>query len=178
MDAGNTAEVLNLFIKACLNMKDGGAEGIVLCVNTMHMFADDIEQATGLPVIHIAEATADAIKKQGLDKVALLGTRPTMEQDFYTKKLAAKGISALIPNDEDREFIHHTIFEELGKGLFTEPTKSRYISIINDLVGQGAQGAILGCTEIPMLLTQADLTVPAFDTTKIHSAAAVAFSLG
>lgn len=177
-DAGKQREILDLFIKACLNMKDGGAEAIVLCANTMHMFAEDLEQATGLPVIHIAEATASAIVEQGLGRVALLGTKPTMELDFYTTRLKAKGISTLIPNDEDREYIHATIFEELGKGVFTDGTRARYLSIINDLVSQGAQGVILGCTEIPMLLSPEDIAVPSFDTTKLHSAAAVAFSLG
>ena len=119
MDAGQQSQVLDLFIKACLNMKEGGAEGIVLCANTMHMFAGDIEKATGLPVIHIAEATAGEINKQGLTKVALLGTKPTMEKDFYKDKLTAAGITTLIPADEDRDFIHATIFEELGKGEFT-----------------------------------------------------------
>ena len=178
MDAGDTAKVLELFIAACLNMKDGGAEGIVLCANTMHMFATDIEAAVGLPVIHIATATASAIAVQGIDTVALLGTKPTMEKAFYTDKLAARGINTIIPAEADREFVHTTIFEELGKGLFTPATKARYISIIEGLVARGAKGAILGCTEIPMLLSQADISVPVFDTTQIHSAAAVAFSLG
>lgn len=177
-DAGKPEEILNLFIKAGLNMKEGGAEAIVLCANTMHMFAPALEKATGLPVIHIATATAEAIKEKGLTIVALLGTKPTMEMDFYTGRLAEYGITAIIPGEADREFIHTTIFEELGKGVFTDATKARYLAIINGLIKKGAQGVILGCTEIPMLLTQDDISVPAFDTTKIHSAAAVAFSLG
>ena len=176
-DAGSFDQVLQLFIHAALNMKEGGAEAIVLCANTMHLFAEDLEKAVGIPVIHIAEATGNAIKEQNLDTVALLGTKPTMEKEFYTRRLAAKGINTLIPGDDDRDFIHTTIFEELGKGIFTEATKARYISIINGLVSKGAQGVILGCTEIPMLPSQDDVSVPVFDTTKIHSAAAVAFSL-
>lgn len=177
-DAGNFAAIRDQFIAACHNMKTSGAEGIVICANTMHMFANDIEQATGLPVIHIATATAKAINAQGLTKVGLLGTKPTMQMDFYKQKLAAHNIDTLIPQQEDMDFIHNTIFEELGKGIFTAETKARYLSVMDKLVAQGAQGIILGCTEIPMLLTQADVPVPVFDTTKIHADAAVAFSLG
>lgn len=177
-DAGNFAAVRDQFIAACLNMKAGGAEAIVLCANTMHMFADELEAATGMPVIHIATATAKAINKQGLKTIGLLGTKPTMLQDFYKQKLAAHGIDTLIPEGDDIEFIHDTIFDELGKGIFTAETKQRYLDIIDKLVARGAEGVILGCTEIPMLLTQADVNVPAFDTTQIHADAAVAFSLG
>ncbi len=177
-DAGNFAGVRNEFIAACLNMKDGGAEGIVLCANTMHMFAHDLEQATGMPVIHIATATARAINEAGLKKVGLLGTRPTMTMGFYTEKLSEHGIETLIPDEQEMDFIHETIFTELGKGMFTHETRERYINIMNRLVAAGAEGIILGCTEIPMLLTQEDVTMPVFDTTRIHAAAAVAFSLG
>jgi aspartate racemase len=177
-DAGNFNEIRDQFIAACLNMKEGGAEGIVLCANTMHMFADELEQATGMPVIHIATATAKAINEQGLTTVGLLGTKPTMTMDFYKQKLATNGIDTIIPDAADMDFVHNTIFEELGKGQFTDATKQRYLHIIDRLVTKGAQGIILGCTEIPMLLTQADVAVPVFDTTRIHAAAAVAFSLG
>lgn len=177
-DTGDFAGIKDQFIAACQNMRTGGAEAIVICANTMHMFADEIEQATGLPVIHIAAATAKAINAQGLTKVGLLGTKPTMQMDFYKQKLAAQDIEALIPQQEDMDFIHNTIFEELGKGIFTEETKRRYLSIMDKLVAMGAQGIILGCTEIPMLVKQADVPVPVFDTTKIHADAAVAFSLG
>lgn len=177
-DAGDFAVLGRQFIAACHNMKAGGAEAIVICANTMHMFADELERETGLPVIHIATATAKAINAQGLTKVGLLGTKPTMQLDFYKQKLAGHGIEALIPGAEDMDFIHNTIFEELGKGIFTEETRRRYLSIMDKLVAMGAQGIILGCTEIPMLVTQADVPVPVFDTTKIHADAAVAFSLG
>jgi aspartate racemase len=177
-DAGNFNEIKNRFIAACLNMKEGGAEGIVLCANTMHMFADDLETATGMPVIHIATATAKAIEVQGLKRVGLLGTKPTMTMDFYKAKLVANGIDTIIPDAEDMDFVHDTIFDELGKGEFTDATKQRFLKIIDRLVAKGAQGIILGCTEISMLLTQADVSVPVFDTTRIHAAAAVAFSLG
>lgn len=178
IDGGNQQEVLRQFTDACLNMKQAGAEGIVLCANTMHLFAPDLEAATGMPVIHVATATAKAITAQGMKKVALLGTKPTMLMDFYHNKLAEQGIAALIPDEADRDFIHDSIFTELGKGIFTPATKQRYIDIIEKMIAAGAEGIILGCTEIPMLLSQADVRVPVFDTTRIHAAAAVAFSLG
>lgn len=178
VDGGRKDELLRQFIAAGLNMKAGGAEGIVFCANTMHMFAGAMEEATGLPVIHIATATAQAINGRGLKTVGLLGTRPTMTMDFYKEKLADQGIDTIIPGEEDMTFIHDTIFDELGKGIFTPETKQRYLDIMDRLVAWGAEGIILGCTEIPMLLTQDDVNVPVFDTARIHSAAAVAFSLG
>ncbi|GAA4462884.1 aspartate/glutamate racemase family protein [Nemorincola caseinilytica] len=178
VDGGRKDELLRQFIAACNNMKDGGATAIVLCANTMHMFAEALEQATNMPVIHIATATAQAINDKGLKTVGLLGTLPTMTMDFYKQKLAAHGIATLVPAQDDMAYIHNTIFEELGKGIFTADTKQRYLHIMDELVAQGAEGIILGCTEIPMLLTQEDVNVPVFDTTRIHAAAAVAFSLG
>jgi aspartate racemase len=164
-----------LLYAACENMKAGGAEGIVLCANTMHLLADRLEENLQLPIIHIATATANEIKKLNLKKVALLGTKFTMERDFFTNKLKDRQIEALIPEDADREFIHWTIFEELGRNIINPESKARYISIIQKLIAQGAEGVILGCTEIPLLIKQEDVTIPAFDTTKIHSEAAVNF---
>jgi aspartate racemase len=177
-DAGDFAGMLRLLIHACSHLKQGGAEALVLCANTMHMYAADVEQAVGLPVIHIAKATAEVINKQGLATVALLGTKFTMEQDFFKDKLAAQGIKTVIPGEEDRAFIHYTIFEELGRGIVSPESKARYIGIIEGLAAEGAQGAILGCTEIPLLISQDDVSIPVFDTTRIHADAAVRFSLG
>ncbi len=174
-DAGNWDATFGLLAEACENMKAGGAEAIVLCANTMHLLADRIEEKVKLPVINIAAETADVISKQGLNKVALLGTKFTMEKTFFTDKLKAKNIEAIIPGDADREFIHWTIFEELGRGIISAESNSKYISIINKLILKGAQGVILGCTEIPLLIKQGDVPIPVFDTTKIHSDAAVRF---
>ncbi len=165
----------NIILKASLHLKNLGAQAIVLCANTMHMFADELEEKTGLPVIHVAAATASEIQKKGLKKVGLLGTKLTMEMDFFKLKLAAQNIEPIIPNVEDRNFIHEKIFSELGKGLIKDVTKSRYLAIIHKLVSQGAEGIILGCTEIPLLIKQEDVNVPVFDTTLIHAEAAVAF---
>ena len=176
-DAGDWDKTLQMLTTAALGMKAAGAEAIVLCANTMHMVADRLEQNLQLPLIHIATVTAQAIKQRGLVKVGLLGTKFTMEQSFFRDKLTANGIEAIIPDSEDREHIHYTIFEELGRNLIKPETKSFYIDVINKLVAQGAQGIILGCTEIPLLISQGDVSIPLFDTTLIHSKAAVEFAL-
>jgi aspartate racemase len=168
----------NMLLKGCQFLKSGGAEAIVLCANTMHFIADRLEAAIDLPIIHIAYVTALEIQKQKIKKVGLLGTKFTMELDFFKDKLLEKGIEAIIPkNDEDRDFIHTTIFEELGKGLVTAETKKRYLEIANQLIKEGAEGIILGCTEIPLVIKPEDLTVPVFDTALLHSKAAVEFQL-
>lgn len=176
-DADDWDANLALISVAAINLERSGAKAIVLCANTMHLIADRLQAIIGIPIIHIATATAEAIAKQGLKKVALLGTRFTMEREFFRDKLAERNIEVLIPDDEDRSFIHYTIFEELGRGLFKPETKQRYIDIINKLAEQGAEGIILGCTEIPMLLNSNDVEIPMFDTTAIHSKAAVEFAL-
>lgn len=168
----------NMLLKASQFLKQGGAEAIVLCANTMHFIADRLEAAIDLPIIHIATATALEIEKQELKKVGLLGTKFTMELDFFKDKLLAKGIEAIIPkSEEDKDFIHTTIFEELGKGLVTDETKKRYLEIANQLIKDGAEGIILGCTEIPLVIKRGDLSVPIFDTALIHSKAAIDFQL-
>jgi aspartate racemase len=170
-------KTLQMVSEAGMHLKNSGAEAIVLCANTMHLIADELSENIGLPLIHIATATATEIAKSGIEKVALLGTKFTMEKDFFTSKLRQQNIETIIPETEDREFIHHTIFEELGRDLVIESTRQRYLQIIQQLVQQGAEGIILGCTEIPMLIKPQDVSVPVFDTTKIHAAAAVRFSL-
>ncbi|MFH7015085.1 aspartate/glutamate racemase family protein [Flavobacterium sp. FlaQc-47] len=168
----------NMLLKGCRFLKQGGAEAIVLCANTMHFIADKLEAAIDLPIIHIATATAIEIEQQGLKKVGLLGTKFTMELDFFKDKLIAKEIEAIIPTSEaDKDFIHTTIFEELGKGIVTNETKKRYMAIANQLIKEGAEGIILGCTEIPLVIKPEDLSVPVFDTALIHSNAAVNFQL-
>lgn len=167
-----------MLLKASQFLKQGGAEAIVLCANTMHFIADRLEAAIDLPIIHIATVTAAEIEKQRLKKVGLLGTKFTMEFDFFKDKLIAKGIEAIIPiSEDDKDFIHTTIFEELGKGLVTDTTKKRYLEIANQLIQQGAEGIILGCTEIPLVIQSGDLSVPIFDTALLHSKAAVEFQL-
>ncbi len=174
-DWDSTFEML---LKAAEFLKSGGAEAIVLCANTMHLIADKLQNAIGLPLIHIAAETAIEIQKKEIKKVGLLGTKFTMELDFFKDKLSEKGIETIIPEAEaDKDFIHYTIFEELGRGLVTEETKKRYLEISNKLIENGAEGIILGCTEIPLVIKEGDLKVPIFDTTLIHTHAAINFQL-
>jgi len=166
-----------LLLTGCKHLEASGASAIVLCANTMHYLADRLAGVLSIPIIHIAEATALEIEKAGLKRVALLGTKFTMELDFFKDKLLQKGITAIIPSEEDRKFIHQSIFEELGRGIFTESTKKQYLEIIKKLALEGAEGVILGCTEIPMLIKPSEIAIPAFDTTQIHSTAAISFQL-
>ncbi len=159
-------------------LQNAGADCLMLGANTMHYIANDVATAIDIPLIHIAETTAKAINKKGLQKVALLGTVYTMEMGFYQEKLAAQGITTIIPNDDDRAFINNAIYEEMGVGKFLPETKERFLEIINSMILQGAEGVILGCTEIPILLKENNCTVPLFDTGYIHSVAAVDFALG
>ncbi len=176
--ANNWEATFQLISDACENLKRSGAKAIVLCANTAHAVAEQVEQKVKLPIIHIATVTANEINKQGLKKVGLLGTKFTMEMDFYKNKLHGHGIEAIVPErHEIRDYIQQTIKEELGRGIIKQETKQAYISIINQLVKDGAEGIILGCTEIPLLINQQDVSVPVFDTTKIHSQAAVEFAL-
>jgi aspartate racemase len=159
-------------------LQEAGADCLLLCANTLHMMADIVQSHIDIPLIHIVTETAEAVRQQDMDTVALLGTRFTMEQPFFGEKLEKYGIKALIPSPEDREFIHNSIFEELGKGLFLDETRKRYIRIITDLADQGARGVILGCTEFPLLIKPEDSQLPIFDTAAIHARAAVVFAQG
>lgn len=175
-DAWN--EFLELTTTIGTNLKATGAEGLILCANTAHIVADELQQRLGIPVINIVDETAKAINAKKLSTVALLGTRYTMEKAFFRDRLKKAGITPIIPDDDDRAFIHHTIFEELGRGELHAATKARYLDIIRKLEAQGAQGAILGCTEIPMLIKAPDSHLPLFDTTELHIQAAADFITG
>ena len=170
-------EITRLVINAAQKLENASADCLLLCANTMHMYVDELLKHTSLPLIHIADATAAEIKKQGLTQVGLLGTRWTMEKDFYTKRLADRGIKTIVPEKPEREFIHKSIMEEFAKEIFLEETKNRFLEIINDLEKQGAQGIVLGCTEIPLLIKQADCHLPIFSTLELHAKAAVEFAV-
>ncbi|MBF4695968.1 aspartate/glutamate racemase family protein [Fusibacter ferrireducens] len=160
------------------NLKNAGAEFIVICTNTMHLMAPNIEQETGLKVLHIADVTGKSIKLKNLKKVALLGTKFTMEGDFYKAVLKDKhDIDVIIPNESDRQIVHDIIYNELVVGIINPESKLQYAKIIEKLASDGAEGVILGCTEIPLLIQQQDVSIPVFDTTEIHSKAAVSFAL-
>jgi len=159
-------------------LESGGADVILLCTNTVHKVAGWIEGAITVPFIHIADATGEEITRKGLKKVALLGTRYTMEGDFYRDRLTEKfGLSVLIPPDDERGIINDVIFNELCKGVINQSSKDQFKAVIKGLVARGAEGIILGCTEIPMLIKQGDCPVPLLDTTSIHALRAVEYAL-
>jgi len=166
-----------IICSAAKKIEDAGAACMMIGANTMHKIADEVQAAISIPVIHIASATAVAIEKQGLKKVALLGTKYTMQLDFYKNKLAEKNITTLIPDEADIEYINNSIYNEFSKGLFLPETKAHYLHVIHKLINQGAEGFILGCTEIPILIKQEDCLVPVFDTGLIHATAAVDYAL-
>jgi len=163
-------DILNdLMAKVASNLEKAGASCILICANTMHLTVDAIKAVVKIPVIHIAEATSEVINASQLSKVALLGTKYTMEKTFYTDVLTSKGIQTLIPASDDRQIIHDIIYNELAFGVVSKESKGKYLKIIEQLIEDGAEGVILGCTEIPMLIEQKDVSVPVFDTTKIHA---------
>ncbi len=175
--ADDWAGLASLMIDAGNKLSKAGADCLLICANTMHNIADEVAAGIDIPLIHIAEATAKAIAKKSLHKVALLGTKYTMKLPFYTAKLEATGITTIIPNEEDIEFLNNAIYEEMGKGIFLPETKTKVLEIISNLEQQGAEGAILGCTELPILLKNEVHPLPFFDTTQIHVEAALDFAL-
>jgi aspartate racemase len=181
IDALNKVEdyagVYKLVLDAALKLEQYGVDGVMLCANTSHQYVVELEKEISVPVIHIADAAAKEITKKGLSKIGLLGTKLTMEMDFYTKKLSEAGIESLVPEKPDREFIHSSIMNELLVEEFRAETKERFLKIINDLEQRGAQAIVLGCTEIPLLIKQDDFHLPVFNTLEIHAKAVVDFAL-
>ncbi|WP_227318162.1 aspartate/glutamate racemase [Cedecea davisae] len=174
--AGEWDKAGEMLAEAALGLQKAGAEGIVLCTNTMHKVAHQIEARCSLPFLHIADATGRAIAAQGVSQVALLGTRYTMEQDFYRGRLEEQfAIRSIIPNEAQRQRINQIIFDELCLGVINPESKSYYQHVIGELQAQGAEGVIFGCTEIGLLLGQQDCPLPVFDTAAIHAADAVRF---
>ena len=162
--------------EAGTNLENAGASCILICANTMHLCIDAVRKVVGIPVIHIADSTAKEIQKKGIQKVALLGTKYTMEKDFFRDILKKHAIATIIPDVEERDEIHRIIYEELAQGKFKKSSKEKYLKIINSLILNGAEGIVLGCTEIPLLINQNDVSLPIFDTTKIHAAAGFEFA--
>lgn len=166
-----------LMISRAKSLETAGAEYIVICANTMHLCVEAIMKHTNIPIIHIAEVTAAQIKEVQLDKVALLGTKFTMEKDFFKNILLKNGIEVIVPDQKERELVHDIIYKELVRGVVNMSSKRTYLKIIEGLIAQGAQGVILGCTEIPLLIKPEDTAIPLFNTTKIHAEKAVELSL-
>ena len=158
-------------------LEAAGAECVVLCTNTMHKVADAIEAAVDIPLLHLADVTADAVRAAGLDRVALLGTRFTMEQPFYADRLRSHGIDVLVPEGDDLTLVHDVIYDELVLGVVREESREAYVDVVRRLVERGAGGVVLGCTEIELLIGPEDVEVPVFATTALHAKAAVDFAL-
>ncbi|MDX9769240.1 MAG: aspartate/glutamate racemase family protein [Tenuifilaceae bacterium] len=172
------AELDVMMAQAAVRLERAGADIIVLCTNTMHLCEKAIMSSISIPFFHIAEATGQEIARRGIDTIALLGTKFTMERDFYKGYLNDKfGIKVLIPNDEDRNTVHNIIYGELVQGQIKPDSRQKYVDIIAKLEAQGAQGVILGCTEIPLLISDADVNIPTFNTTQIHAEKAVEWAL-
>ena len=177
MVAGKWDEILTILVEAAQNVEKAGAHFLVICTNTMHKLADEIQKYIQIPILNIIDATAEQIKARGIHTVGLLGTRFTMEEDFYKERLSQRhGLKVLIPSQEEIQVINRIIFDELSIGEIKESSRKVYWQIINRLADQGARGIILGCTEIPLLVHEEEGDIPLFDTTRIHSLAAVEYA--
>ena len=171
-------ELASIMIEAARSLERGGADFVIICTNTMHKLYDAVQNKISIPMLNIADATAEKIKADGIDKIALLGTRFTMEEDFYKGRLVDKyGLNVIIPSSEQMEIVHRVIYDELCAGIIKPDSRQKYADIIGNLVAEGAGGVILGCTEIGLLVKPADSSVPLFDTTEIHARAAVDWAL-
>lgn len=167
--SGNWEQSAQILADAACRLEKAGADFIVICTNTMHKVAPQIQSHINIPILHIADATADELTKANIKTVALLGTKYTMTQDFYKNQISKRNINVLIPDDKDIETINHVIYDELCRGIISDASRKEYVRIISSLQQKGAQGVILGCTEIGLLISQKDLPIPVFDTTYIHA---------
>lgn len=176
--SGKWDDATRMMVDIARNLESGGADLMIICTNTMHKMAQEVQEAIDIPLLHIADAAGEAVLKQGFQKVGLLGTRFTMEEDFYTGRLRQKyGLEVLVPAPAQRELVHRVIYDELCLGITKQDSRQEYIRIIASLVHQGAEAIILGCTEIGLLIKENDSSVPLFDTTYLHAVAAVDYAL-
>jgi len=175
---GRWEQATQLMVEAARDVERGGADFVLICTNTMHRMAEDVQRGVKIPLLHIADATAEKIKGRGLNKVGLLGTRFTMVEDFYKGRLERNhGLEVMIPDEKGMEIVHRVIYEELVLGIIQETSKTKYVKVMQELVNAGAEGIILGCTEIGLLVSQKDVQVPVFNTTEIHATVAVDMAL-
>ena len=174
---GNWEKSGEILGEAAYNLEKAGADFIVICTNTMHKVVNQIKEKISIPILHIAEMTAEKILEKGLKNIALLGTKYTMEQDFYKSKLIEKGINVIIPDKNDIEIINKVIYDELCLGIINSNSKKKFLEIVDKLRSKGAEGIILGCTEIGLLIKNADTDVPLFDTAIIHAEQAAIYSI-
>lgn len=177
-EAGDWTNISKIICKTARTIEAAGAGCILLGANTMHKIADEVQRALTIPLIHIADAVAKQIMERGFKKVGLIGTKYTMQLGFYTDHLAKFGIETILPDQEEIDYINHTIYNEFSKNIFTADAKTNYLNIIARLKAKGAEGVIGGCTEIPILIKEGDCDIPIFDTAKIHAAAGVQYVLG
>lgn len=176
--AGAWEEAAGRMIEAAQRLERGGAACVVICTNTMHRMADDVQATVNIPLIHIADPTAEAVRQQGLSTVGLLGTIYTMEQDFYKSRLIHKhSLNVVIPDRDSRQMVNRVIYDELVRGMIRPQSQEAFVRVLHDLAASGAQGVILGCTEIGLLIKPEDSPLPVFDTTRLHALAAVDFAL-
>jgi len=175
---GKWKEATEILIAAARSVEAGGADFVIFCTNTMHKSADEVQKHLQIPILHIADATAQAVKSEGLKKVGLLGTKFTMEEDFYKGRLVQKhNLEVIVPTAEAREVVHRVIYDELCMGETKPSSKMKYLDIMEDLAEEGAEGIIMGCTEIGLLVKNEECRIPLFDTTRIHALAAVEYAL-
>jgi aspartate racemase len=176
---GDWEEATRVMVQSAREVEKGGADFLLICTNTMHVMADDVQAGVDIPLLHIADATARAVKEQGLKSVGLLGTRFTMEKEFYRGRLEkAHKLKVFVPDQSGRELVHNVIYDELVQGMIKDDSRQRYKEVIQNLVKDGAEGIVLGCTEIGLLVKKEDVSVPIFDTMEIHALAAVDAALG
>ncbi|EFC78954.1 aspartate/glutamate racemase family protein [Parafrankia sp. EUN1f] len=176
--AGSWDAAANYLARCAAKLQDGGAECIVLCTNTMHRVFDSLAAETDVPVLHIADGTAASLRAAGVEVAALLGTQYTMEQDFYKGRLEQQGVKVVVPDADSRKIVHDIIYDELCRGKVVDSSREKYVKIVDDLAGKGAQAVIFGCTEIGLLLSQSDCSIPVFDTTLIHVETALEWAMG
>ncbi|MFC1635006.1 aspartate/glutamate racemase family protein [Planctomycetota bacterium] len=177
-DEGNWNAAAQLLTGAAQGLEQIGADVLVICTNTMHKLADQVEKSVSVPLLHIADATAENIKTKGLKRMGLLGTKFTMEENFYKERLTDKhGLEVIVPKEDERHVVNHVIYDELCRGRVKPSSKEMFCRIMQNLVANGAEGIILGCTEIGLLVDQQDIQIPLFDTTIIHAKAAAQFAL-
>jgi aspartate racemase len=171
-------DLADIMVEAGRNLENGGADFVIICTNTMHKLYNKVQQSINIPMLNIADATADRIKAENIQTIALLGTRFTMEENFYRGRLVDRyGLEVTIPSPDQMATVHRVIYDELCAGVIRPDSKQKYADVIQDLVAEGAEGVILGCTEIGLLIKQEDSPVPLFDTTEIHARAAVDYAL-
>ena len=176
---GDWEEATQVMIQSAREVERGGADFLLICTNTMHLMAEEVQAGIDIPLLHIADATARAVKDEGLKSVGLLGTRFTMEKDFYRGRLEkAHKLKVFVPDSSGRELVHNVIYDELVQGMIKDVSRQSYREVIRNLVNEGAEGIVLGCTEIGLLVKRDDVSVPVFDTMEIHALAAVDAALG